>query len=108
MRKALGQIEAELEGSRDVGTLTSDICCPEDEGAVDPGTVQAAISGLLLDAMLCLSPTRVADTVRNRLGRRDPASLPPDRQVALMADSLMMATTLAMFAPSAMADGWLH
>ena len=71
------------------------------EPAVDPGTVQAAVSGLLLDAMTCLSPTRVADTVRDLLGRTDPASLPPDKQAALMADSLMMATTLSMFAPSA-------
>ncbi len=71
------------------------------ETAIDPGTLRAAISGLLLDAMTCLSPTRVADTVRDLLGRTDPASLPPDRQAALMADSLMMATTLSMFAPSA-------
>ena len=51
--------------------------------------------------MTCLSPTRVADTVRDLLGRTDPASLPPDRQAALMADSLMMATTLALVTPSA-------
>ena len=70
------------------------------DAAVDPATVRVAISGLLLDAMTCLSPTRVADMVRNLLGRSDPASLPPDRQVALMTDSLMLATTLSLFTPS--------
>ena len=70
------------------------------DAAVDPTTVRAAISELLLDAMACLSPTRVADTVQNLLGRTDPASLPPDKRAALLAYSLVMATTLSLFTPS--------
>ncbi len=63
-------------------------------------SVCQAISGLLLDALTCLSPPRVAGIVRDLLGRLDTASLPPDRQAALMADALMMATTLSLFTPS--------
>lgn len=70
------------------------------DAAVDPAIVRVAISELLLDAMTCLSPTRVADTVQDLLGYTNPVSLPPDRQAALMADSLMMATTLSLFTPS--------
>lgn len=70
------------------------------EAAADPATVRVAVSELLLDAMTCLSPTRVANTVQDLLGRTDPASLPPDKHAALLADSFMMATTLSLFTPS--------
>ena len=70
------------------------------ETQADPGSIREEISGLLANAMACLSPTRVSATVRDLLGRMDPVSLPPDRQAEVMADSLMMATTLALFTPS--------
>ncbi len=70
------------------------------EMQADPGSVREEISGLLVNAMACLSPTRVSAVVRDLLGRMDPVSLPPDRQAEVMADSLMMATTLALFTPS--------
>lgn len=50
--------------------------------------------------MACLSPTRGSAVVRDLLGRMDPVSLPPDRQAGVMANSLMMAATLALFTPS--------
>ena len=70
------------------------------ETRADAGSIREEISGLLVNAMACLSPTLVSATVRDLLGHMDPVSLPPDRQAEVMADSLMMATTLALFTPS--------
>ncbi len=70
------------------------------EMQADPDSIRGEISSLLVNAMACLSPTRVSAVVRDLLARMDSVSLPTDRQAEVMADSLMMATTLALFTPS--------
>lgn len=68
---------------------------------IDPHVLQERIATVLLDAFSFIPPSRVSDTVRAWLERLDLAAFPPTREAALMADALMMATTLAVFTPSA-------
>ena len=69
--------------------------------AIDPEVLQQRIAAVLFDAFSIVSSSRVADTVRAWLERLDLSALPPAEEAALMADALMMATTLAVFTPSA-------
>ncbi len=68
---------------------------------VEPDCIRDIASRLLVDAISCVSPTRVSSVAGDLMGHLDPASLPPDRQARVMADSVMMAATLSMFTPSA-------
>ena len=68
--------------------------------AIDPHLLQERIATVLLDAFSFVSPSRISDTVRGWLERVDLSALPPSHEAALMADALMMATTLAVFTPS--------
>ena len=73
---------------------------PQPGQSVDLDDVQEGIATLLLEAMSCIAPSRVSDTVRGWLARLDLSSLPPAMEAALMAEALAMATILAVFTPT--------
>ena len=74
---------------------------PEPGQSVDLDDVQGRIATLLLEAVSCVAPARVSDTVRGWLARLDLSSLPPAMEAALMAEALAMATIVAVFTPTA-------
>ncbi len=78
------------------GSTAEENCRP-----VDPDSLQDRIATVLLDAFSFVPPSRVSDTVRNWLERLDLSALPPAQEAALMSEALLMATTLAVFTPSA-------
>ena len=74
---------------------------PERGQSTDLNEVQERVATLLLDAVSCIAPARVSDTVRGWLARLDLSSLPPASEAALMAEALAMATIIAVFTPTA-------
>ena len=66
--------------------------------STDLNEVQERVATLLLDAVSCVAPARVSDTVRGWLARLDLSSLRPTSEAALMAEAL--ATCPARSAPS--------
>ena len=74
---------------------------PEPGRSTDLNEVQECVATLLLDAVSCIAPARVSDTVRGWLARLDLSSLPPTSEAALMAEALAMATIIAVFTPTA-------
>ena len=73
---------------------------PQPGQSVDLDDVQERIATLLLEAVSCIAPSRVSDTVRGWLARLDLSSLPPAMEAVLMAEALAMATILAVFTPT--------
>ncbi|RYY06265.1 MAG: hypothetical protein EON55_23785, partial [Alphaproteobacteria bacterium] len=74
---------------------------PEPGRSTDLNEVQERVATLLLDAVSCVAPARVSDTVRGWLARLDLSLLPPTAEAALMAEALAMATIIAVFTPTA-------
>ena len=74
---------------------------PEPGRSTDLNEVQERVATLLLDAVSCVAPARVSDTVRGWLARLDLSSLSPASEAALMAEALAMATIIAVFTPTA-------
>ena len=67
----------------------------------DVVTMQEHIAILLIEAVTCTAPKRVADTAQDWVSRVDLSSASPAREAAVMAEAFALAAALALFTPSA-------